>query len=117
MDIITELEGLGIDTQDALRRFSGNSALYVKMLGKFVTASGDLKVMPYIDNEDYKTAENNAHTLKGVTGNLSLTPLYEAYTNIVNFLRTNEPQKAREILEKIIPVQADIVACIEKYSK
>lgn len=117
MDIITELEGMGVNTQDALRRFSGNSALYVKMLGKLVTAIGDLEVMPFIDSQDYATAVNNAHTLKGVTGNLSLTPLYEAYTNIVNFLRGNDPQKARETLENILPVQADIIACIEKYSK
>lgn len=116
MDIITELESMGVNTQDALRRFSGNSTLYVKMLGKFITAIGDLEVMSYIDSQDYATAVNNAHTLKGVTGNLSLTPLFEAYTEIVNSLRANDPQNARETLEKIIPVQTDIVECIKKYS-
>ena len=82
MDSINELDALGVNTQEALRRFSGNSALYVKMLGKLTAAANDLEVMPCIEKEDYETAVTNAHTLKGVTGNLSLTPLYNAYTDI-----------------------------------
>ncbi len=57
MDLINELEALGVNTQEALRRFSGNSALYVKMLGKLTAAANDLEVMPCIEKEDYETAE------------------------------------------------------------
>ena len=54
------------------------------------------------------------HTLKGVTGNLSLTPLYNAYTEITNLLREQKYDDARAALEKILPVQNDILSCIEK---
>ncbi len=114
MDLIKELEALGVNTEEALHRFSGNSALYLKMLGKVTTAVNDLEVMPCIEKEDYETAVTNAHTLKGVTGNLSLTPLYKAYTDITNLLREQKYAEAKELLEKTLPVQNDIMACIEK---
>ena len=114
MDLIKELEALGVNTEGALRRISGNSALYLKMLGKFTAAVHDLEVMPCFEKEDYETAVTNAHTLKGVTGNLSLTPLYNAYTEITNLLRGQKYSEAKELLEKTLPVQNDILACIEK---
>lgn len=114
MDLIKELEALGVNTEEALRRFSGNSALYLKMLGKLTATVNDLEVMPCIEKEDYETAVTNAHTLKGVTGNLSLTPLYNAYTDITNLLREQKYAEAKESLEKVLPIQNDILACIEK---
>lgn len=114
MAMIDELNALGVNTDEALQRFSGNSALYERMIGKFPAAANDLEVLKFLDEGDYATALSNAHTLKGVTGNLSLTPLYKGYTEIVNLLRANDPQKAKETLLTVIPVQADIIACIEK---
>lgn len=114
MDLIKELEALGVNTEEALRRFSGNSALYIKMLGKLTAAAQELEVMPCIEKEDYDAAVTNAHTLKGVTGNLSLTPLYNAYTEITNLLRGQKHVEAKEVLEKILPVQSNILDCIEK---
>ena len=114
MALIEELESLGVDTQEALQRFSGNSALYERMVGKFPPAAADLNVLEFFEKGDYETALSNAHTLKGVTGNLSLTPLYNAYTEIVALLRANDPEKAKSILLEIIPVQADIISCIER---
>lgn len=114
MDLLSELEALGVNTQEAIRRFSGNAALYQKMLGKVAASVADNEVMPCLENEDYEAAVVKAHTLKGVTGNLSLTPLYEGYTEIVRLLREGKHGEAKPVLEKILPVQADILACIEK---
>lgn len=116
MDILVELEKLGVNTQDALERFSGNRPLYIKMLGKFPASINGLEVMSSIEENDIEAAITRAHTIKGVTGNLSITPLYEAYTQIVNKLRAGNPQKAKEYLEDILPVQKEILDCIEKYS-
>lgn len=116
MDLISELEALGVDTQDALKRFSGNGDLYKRMIGKFPASAESLEVMSFMKEGDYATAVSNAHTLKGVTGNLSITPLYTAYTEIVNSLRANEPDKAIQTLENILPVQEKIVNCIKENS-
>lgn len=116
MELLSELEGMGINTGEALRRFSNNSALYVRMLGKLPATIADLQVMPYIKSGEIDTAISNAHTLKGLTGNLSLSPLYVAYTEITNDLRAGNAEKAQSELEVILPLQNDIIACIEKYN-
>lgn len=116
MDIITELNKLGVNTEEALARFMNNSALYVKMLGKFPAAVKDADVSAHFDAKDYDGAVSAAHTLKGVTGNLSLTPLFTAYTDIVALLRAGEPDKAEAILNDILPEQEKIIACIESNS-
>ena len=116
MDLLTELQALGVNTQEALERLNNNSAFYIKMLGKFTGELENHEVMSYIESGDLEKAVTNAHTLKGLTGNLSLTPLYKAYTDIVAFLRANDPEKAKQLLTDTLPIQSDIVACIEKYN-
>ena len=114
MDMLAELEALGVDTEDALKRFSGNGALYKKMLGKFPASAEGLEVLSFVKDGDLATAVSNAHTLKGVTGNLSITPLYTAYTEIVNSLRAGDAEKAAQTLENILPVQENILKCIRE---
>ena len=93
-------------------RFMNNEKIYVKMLSKFPAHAEKLPVMPYLEAGDYSTAVENAHTLKGLTGNLSLTPLYEAYDEIVKALRANEPEKAQARLTEVLPVQQAIIDCL-----
>lgn len=117
MGLLDELKELDVNTDEGLGRFMNNAALYERMLGKINATVKDLEVMPYFESGDLETALANAHTLKGVTGNLSLTPLYDAYTEIVAQLRGNEPEKAKERMAEILPVQEKIMKCIEKYAK
>lgn len=116
MDFLNELKKLGIDTEDALERFSGNSDLYVRMLGKLPASVRGMDTMSAIESGNIEEAITRAHTIKGVTGNLSVTPLYDAYTKITNELRAGKPDAAKEILENILPVQKEILDCIEKQS-
>lgn len=46
---------------------------------------------------------------------MSITPLYKAYTEIVSLLRAQQPEKAKAVLISILPVQMNIIHCIEKY--
>ena len=70
-------------------------------------------VFPDFDGTDYAGTLDAAHAIKGVAGNLSITPIYEAYSEIVRLLREKKPEEARAVLEKILPVQSAIVSCIE----
>ncbi len=58
----------------------------------------------------------SGHTIKGVTGNLSLTPLYETYSEIVRLLCAGKPEEAKHVMQEKRPVWEAIVACIEKYA-
>ncbi len=116
MSMLEELKGLGVNTEEAIARMNGNLSLYERMLGKFVDMMKNSIVQPDFDCNDYAGITEAAHTIKGASGNLSITPVYEAYSEIVRLLRAGEPEQAKEILEKILPIQAEIVNCIEKYS-
>lgn len=109
-----ELRALGINLDEALERFMGKQSIYDKMLKKLPKAIEQYEVLEHFITADYEKAVANAHTLKGATGNLSVTPLFEAYTEIVNDLRAGNPQKAQSILESILPVQKKIVEYIEE---
>ena len=41
--------------------------------------------------------------------------LIKIRTEIVNLLRAGQPEQAVPLIEKILPIQDEIVKCIEKY--
>lgn len=117
MSLFEELKELGVDVDGGLKRINGNEKLYTKLLGTFTKSIDTYCVAPDFDAADCEEIIEKTHAIKGVSGNLSMTPLYEAYTKIVDLLRAGKPEEARPILEQILPVQEKIVACIEKYSE
>ncbi len=115
MSMVDELKELGANVDEAMQRFMNNAALYEKMLKKLPNMMKGKQVMEAIETGNIDDAIEIAHTLKGVLGNLSITPLYEAYTDIVALLRQNDMEKAKSILENSFPVEEKVAACIEKY--
>lgn len=111
--MIDKLKELGVNTDEGLKRFMGNAALYERMMGKLPANVRSQEVMKHFDEKDYQAALESTHTLKGVTGNLSVTPLYQAYSEAVRLLRENEPEKAREVVEAVLPLENEILNCIE----
>ena len=115
MTLTEELKSLGVDVDGALKRLGGNAALYERLLGTSPKTIREHYVSADFDGNDYGTTTEMAHAIKGTSGNLSITPVYEAYTEIVNLLRAGKPEEARELLKKILPVQENILACIERH--
>ena len=115
MGLLDELKQMGVNVDEAVGRMMGNEAFYQKMLGKFPKMLEDAAFTPDFDGNNLEPAIGKAHSLKGAAGNLSLTPLYEAYSEITNLLRKGEPEQARKLLTDIRPVQEKIVDCIRKY--
>ncbi len=115
MTMLEELKTLGVNTEEGIARLNGNASFYERMLGKFLTMMKASSVRPDFDGTDYADVIEATHAIKGVAGNLSITPVYEAYSEIVRLLREAKPEEARAVLEKIIPVQTEIMNCIEKY--
>lgn len=116
MNLLEELRALGVHTEEAVERMNGNVSLYERMLVKFADMMKNSLVQPDFDGNDYAEITEAAHAIKGTSGNLSITPIYEAYSEIVKLLRDNQVEEARKVLESIMPVQTAIVNCIEKYS-
>lgn len=114
--LIEEMRALGVNVDEAIMRMNNNSALYEKMLVKFVKLMKDST--PALDSDSIQCDEmiEVTHAIKGASGNLSIVPIYTAYSEVVRLLRAGQEQEARELLEKTKPIQEEIIACIEKYA-
>ncbi len=108
---VDKLKEYGADTQDGLARCMGNEALYLRLVSTVATQPDFAKLKDSIAAGDLKGAFESAHALKGVLGNLSLTPLYEKVCEITELLRArtetdyspllNEIEALRDGLEKL----------------
>ena len=74
-----------------------------------------LEVLNFLDAGDNAAALTNAHTIKGIAGNLSLTPMFGAYAEIVDLLRADKPGEAHRVLIGILPLQEKLIDCIKRY--
>lgn len=116
MGLFDELKDLGVNIEEGKKRLMGNESLYERMLGTFVKMMSDTPIEPSeFDCDDCTEIIEKTHAIKGASGNLSLTPVYEAYSKMVDLLRQNKPAEAKAIYEEIQPVQTEIIRCIEKY--
>lgn len=116
MDLMQELKNLGVNPDEGVQRMGGNASLYEKMLVKLKDMIKNSPVRMDFDCNDYADITEAAHAIKGAAGNLAVTPIYEFYSEFVNLLRKQQPEEAKKILEKMLPVQDAIIDCIEKYS-
>ena len=82
-DCYREFEG---NYEDALNRLM-NDALIEKFLKKFLNDDSFNSLSVSIENRDYHEAFKAAHTLKGVSLNLSLSRLSASASEITEYLR------------------------------
>lgn len=94
------LEAAGIDVDDALGRFLQNEALMMKFLGRFPADTSFSRLQEAMERGDAAQAFEAAHTLKGVTGNLSLKRLYQVLIPMVEELRAGDLAAASARMEE-----------------
>ncbi|MEG2159397.1 MAG: Hpt domain-containing protein, partial [Clostridia bacterium] len=76
MDKIIEcLKEYGADIDGAMGRFIGDTDLYKSCFSTFIADDAFLKLGEALNAMDYDMAFEYAHSLKGTTGNMGLTPL------------------------------------------
>lgn len=114
--MLDELNQLGVDTADGILRFMNNEGLYQRMLIAFAGMIKEAQVTAEFDDGAYDREIDKFHALKGTAGNLSVRPLYAAYTEIVRLLRAGDPAGAKAVIKEILPTQQKITDCIEKYA-
>lgn len=113
--LTAELKLLGVNIEEALDRFFNKQELYEDMLKTLPATVKESQVLPYFEAGDMKTAEMNVHRLKGCMGNLSVMPLFNAYSDIALLMNENDLEEAKKVLLGVLPIQEKIIGCIEKY--
>ena len=87
---------LGISWEEGVHRCADNPALYEKFLGRFALDPSFARLEAAMAAENWPEAFLQAHTLKGVAGNLSLTRFYGQVSGLVELLREGrDPAAAR----------------------
>jgi chemotaxis protein histidine kinase CheA len=85
-----KLTEYGADVTGAKERFMGDEELYRQCIEMFRADESFDNLKKAIDAKDYKAAFEYAHTLKGVAGNLGLTPMFGVICAIVEPLRAGD---------------------------
>ncbi len=87
---IDGLKKFGANTDEGLGRCMKNEMLYLRLVGMVVNDQNYGKLSAAIESGDLKAGFEAAHALKGVLGNLSLTPIYEPVSKLTEMLRHPE---------------------------
>lgn len=80
----------GVDYDEGVERFGGNSAIFEKYLARFFADAYMDKIERQLEAGDIAGAFRATHDLKGVTGNLSMNHCYQAICVLTERLRTQE---------------------------
>ncbi len=97
----TLLRKAGIDVEELLERLMNNERLVTLFVGKFINDKTYTDLLSAFEQGDPERCEFTSHTLKGMSGNLSIKPLYELFTRQVNLIRGADMQGALELMPRI----------------
>ena len=85
----------GLDYAEAMERFCGNESLFARIAVKYLDDPHVDALEAAMASGDAAAAEREAHSLKGVAGNLSFVRLYDLAARVTDALRANDIDSAR----------------------
>ena len=107
----------GVDYEDALNRFLGKEDLYISFLNKFVSQNNFAEIQTALNQGDGQAVFQAAHNLKGLSANLSLTPLYTALVPFVDSVRdTSDCTEARKLFPPVEESYTQMLAFVTAIS-
>lgn len=107
-DVINRLFMWGCDTDAALERVLGDEELYLKFILQYCGNEDIDKLDNYILNKDAEGGFTLAHTLKGVYGNLGLTPVFDIICEIVEMLRNGMQEGVEDKMLELHDAKAEL---------
>ena len=106
---VEALRAFGADTEDGLNRCMGNEGFYLKLVGSVLEDKNFEVLAESIARQDLDSAFDAAHSLKGVLGNLALTPIFQPVCNITEFLRAKADMDYAPLLREITEMRDELV--------
>ena len=101
---IDALRAFGANVDEGLHRCMENEAFYLRLVPMAAKDAGFDKLSAAIAAGDLDAAFEAAHALKGVLGNLALTPLYTSVSELTELLRARAEADyetlVKDVLEK-----------------
>lgn len=104
----------GVNVDSGLERFMNNEALFLKFLLRFPADPNFGQLENALASGALKDAFTAAHTLKGVTGNLSLDALYRLVDPVVEALRREDAAAAADAMPALRAAYQTAVDALSK---
>ena len=98
---IDDLVAFGANTSEGLQRCLNKEEFYLRMVKKVPADSNFQKLFDAINAGDLNAAFEASHALKGVVGNLSLSPLFTPVSELTELLRARKQSDYSVLLEAI----------------
>ncbi|MBO6137063.1 MAG: Hpt domain-containing protein [Lachnospiraceae bacterium] len=98
---IKQLESFGVNTKEGLERCLNDESFYLGLIPSALDQSSYSALEQAIKANDMDAAFEAAHALKGVLGNLALTPIYEPVSEMTELLRSRAQADYDSLLKKV----------------
>ena len=90
MITIETLKEFGADVNEGLARCLNKEDFYLKMVNMGIADPRFVTLKDVLVSKDLDAAFEQAHALKGVVGNLALTPIYDPLAEMTEMLRAKK---------------------------
>ncbi len=110
MMTIESLKAAGANVEEGLSRCLNKEDFYLKMVNIGLNNQNFQLLGPALEAKDFDRAFELCHSLKGVIGNLSLTPLYDLICSLTELLRSRTDADYSELYNQIITMQKELLA-------
>ena len=87
---IEKLQEYGVNTKEGLARCMNNANFFMRMIGMGLKNDSFEKLGKALEDNNLDEAFEQAHALKGVVGNLALTPIYNPLAEMTEMLRAKK---------------------------
>jgi HPt (histidine-containing phosphotransfer) domain-containing protein len=114
-EYIFQYKNVGNDYVGMVERFDGNMELFEQMIRLFMKDKTMDSLRQHVNDKEYEKAFHDAHTLKGVAGNLGLTALHMEASAMTEKLRVNDTTDVEEHLAKVEEEYNAFKEMAEKY--
>ena len=105
---IDALKNYGANVEEGLGRCMGNETLFLRLVSIIPSEKNFVLLKENIEANDLVSAFEAAHALKGITGNLALTPLYEPIVEITELLRARTETDYSPLLSVILTKRKEL---------
>jgi len=101
---IEKLRAYGANVDEGMGRCMNNEAFYLRLVNMAADDGGFEKLRAAMESGDRKESFEAAHALKGMLGNLSLTPVCRPASELTELLRseTGNAEDGGPLLEEIL---------------
>lgn len=101
MITIPGLKELGCNVEEGLQRCMNNADFYLMLVNKALKDENIINLKNAINSGDYQKGFEVSHAMKGVYGNLSLTPLFNLVVEICEHLRNKDEMDYAPLVKEI----------------